>query len=559
MWYIMGCLLVFILIPLQLVGVPRFYTWLGELHESHGRLYPAVQAYDRVLSVWPRFFDAEDVMFKRAVLLMSTEAVGSPRHADAEADLRALLVTQPENANVHFNLGVVLAELVDRGKRAVEAEPHLRKSLELTKDAAPEDCAHRREAYGKLLSSLGRHDEAKRELEHALELHPEKAGLRVSYASILYASGSLKRAIETYRMALDQSDSQSEAMEKDDAMSAYNNFAAALQEQGELTQARAMYEKAISLAPTSGHGKRAKVNLDKLPVSDSYRDGAARETRILAHRAAVAVLATSMAQSEGEKEVEAQPQASMRLWGGRLGLHASAQRDKADRPMGVQLYRSVRYLRRLETEQVNGADAQKMWQSRGLEMPGAMSASAPGSDSSFSLKAFAWGGVWYHSAWLAAYAAHRDGRAAIARAAASGKSAAVLGSSIGFEAYFIAFTYGLPTVGVELLCGLVDLSERVRLAHHVPSEQVRFECADALTWKLPADLEFVYVDDTAWDQPTIESVALRLGRELPKGALVIHNGGEEAYAKAKRFRKLKAIAAQTSWSEAHQILVHIVE
>ena len=65
-------------------------------------------------------------MFKRAVLLMSTEAVGSPRHADAEADLRALLVTQPENANVHFNLGVVLAELVDRGKRAVEAEPHLR-------------------------------------------------------------------------------------------------------------------------------------------------------------------------------------------------------------------------------------------------------------------------------------------------------------------------------------------------------------------------------------------------------------------------------------------------
>ena len=101
-----------------------------------------------------------------------------------------------------------------------------------------------------------------------------------------------------------------------------------------------------------------------------------------------------------------------------------------------------------------------------------------------SLKAFAWGGVWFHSAWLPACNRHPTVRSAISHALqTSGKSAAVLGSSIGFEAYFIALTYGLPTVGVELLCGLVDLSERVRRAHRIASDAVRFECADALMWE----------------------------------------------------------------------------
>ena len=77
-------------------------------------------------------------------------------------------------------------------------------------------------------------------------------------------------------------------------------------------------------------------------------------------------------------------------------------------------------------------------------------------------------------------------------------------------------------------------------------------------WPLPADLGLVYVDDTAWDASTTERMAARLGRELPEGALVIHNGGEAAYAKARRLRKLHSVAVRTSWSEAHEILIHVV-
>ena len=113
---LVGCAVLLVLFPIWLVAAPRWYAALGELHESKGRLTSAVNAYDRALAVWPRLFDASELLFNRAVLLMSTEDAGSPRHADTEADLRTLLASQPDDANVNFNLGVVLSEMVDGGK-----------------------------------------------------------------------------------------------------------------------------------------------------------------------------------------------------------------------------------------------------------------------------------------------------------------------------------------------------------------------------------------------------------------------------------------------------------
>ena len=580
--FIVGCALLFIIIiPLQLFGAPRFYTMMGKLREADGELTRAVDAYDRVLAVWPRLFDADEILFKRAVLLMSTEESGSPRLADAEADLRSLLVSQPDNANVHFNLGIVLGELVDAGARAADAEPHFLRALALTEHEVPEDRARRHEGFGRLLSSLGRHEEAKRELERALDLHSTGAALRISYAAVLHAAGDLKSAIAAYGTAMDTaaSDGSIETMDRDEATAAYNNFAAALQEAGELKRAKLMYERAMALSPESAHGRRARVNLDKLPVSDAYRAAAARETHMLAHRAAMAALAAPTAQ-RAQKQASAGRETKSR--------RRHARQDDMPELTSVQLFRTVRYLRRLETEELSGGEARGMWHARGLEMPEIMSTSTSrrgdkgprggeserkaakheirgssgGSDdggADSTLKAFAWGGVWFHSAWLPACNRHPTVRSAISHALqTSGKSAAVLGSSIGFEAYFIALTYGLPTVGVELLCGLVDLSERVRRAHRIASDAVRFECADALMWELPSDLALVYVDDTAWDAATVERMAERLGRELPSGAVVIHNGGEAAYGKVRRLRKLQSVSVATSWSDSHEILVHVV-
>ena len=123
------------------------------------------------------------------------------------------------------------------------------------------------------------------------------------------------------------------------------------------------------------------------------------------------------------------------LQGGLQGEEVGAAGGRA-----VQLYRAVRYLRRLETAQLQGGRAASMWQGRGLEMAGAMRApdrsgggeggegggeggeggegseGGEGKAAAFSLTAFAWGGVWYHAAWLPACNAHAESRAAISRA-----------------------------------------------------------------------------------------------------------------------------------------------
>lgn len=280
---LVGCAVLLVLFPIWLVAAPRWYAALGELHESKGRLTRAVDAYDRALAVWPRLFDASELLFNRAVLLMSTEDAGSPRHADTEADLRTLLASQPDDANVNFNLGVVLSEMVDGGARAAEAEPYFRRALALAEHEEAEDQARRREAFGRLLSQLGRHEEAKQELERARALQPASLALQVSHAIVLHAAGELERSIAVYTAVVEVVEGSdghgSDGLASDEAARAYNNMAVALQEQGGLEQARAMFERAISIAPEAEEARRARANLDKLPVSEAYRAVAAHETR----------------------------------------------------------------------------------------------------------------------------------------------------------------------------------------------------------------------------------------------------------------------------------------
>lgn len=135
------------------------------------------------------------------------------------------------------------------------------------------------------------------------------------------------------------------------------------------------------------------------------------------------------------------------------------------------------------------------------------------------------------------------------------------GSSLGFEAYFVSLTYGVRVVGVEILCGLVDLSEIVRKAHGVPRSLNSFVCSDALDFRLPSDASVVYVDDTAWDRHAVEKLADKLARDLPSGAIVIHNvahGYEGGAKSAARYRQLASLEIGTSWDARHVIMVHEV-
>ena len=76
------------------------------------RLKEALAAYDRLLAIEPRHFEAH---YNRGVIFSRQQ-----KHQEALASLDQALALQPDAAAVHFNRGVVLAEL-ERHREALES------------------------------------------------------------------------------------------------------------------------------------------------------------------------------------------------------------------------------------------------------------------------------------------------------------------------------------------------------------------------------------------------------------------------------------------------------
>ena len=115
----------------------------------------------------------------------------------------------------------------------------------------------------------------------------------------------------------------------------------------------------------------------------------------------------------------------------------------------------------------------------------------------------------------------------------------------------------MRTVGVELLCSLAHKSEEIARAHGVSRASLSFDCADALRWKLPSDTALVYADDTAWDPPALEALASKLGRELRRGSIVVHNS-ERGYAQmGGPFKLLERVEIDTSWHSQHPVYISL--
>ena len=139
------------------------------------------------------------------------------------------------------------------------------------------------------------------------------------------------------------------------------------------------------------------------------------------------------------------------------------------------------------------------------------------------------------------------------------------------QVLFLALTYRVRTVGIELLAPLVSISEAVRDAHlseespraHARSADsaithlAQFEAADALEYAVPPSAVLVYVDDTAWDTPTVRRLSRKLAK-LASGTLVVHNTAADGYEEARSFRHVASVAVGTSWNPAHEVHVHEV-
>ena len=512
----------------------------GRLEEAEAQLLLAVQL---------------DSTYARGYNNLGNAQQALGRHAAAEKNHRVATALQPGMASAHNSLGNALRGLkrpqeaakafgvaleMHRGSPYVAAYSNLGAALRefgqldasigahgIATSLAPSDPTVLNN-FGAALEAAGRLPEAAAAFDAALRLAPATGLLHVNRGNVLKGTAKLDEAIAAYSAALRL------PLADNDRATAYNNLGATLQGRGQMPLAAAAYGTALAIYPGFAS---AAANLDKLPTSPKYVAAADKEVAGLARRAALGALAAWGARRAG-RSLDA-----LGL-GGRGGGGAGAELPSAT------LFRTVRFLRRVESER---SDSGGLWDGRAAAIPGAITGAA--ATHTVTLGAFAWGGVWMAS--LAATATHPECRAALGRAAREGGGAVVLGSSIGFEVYWAALSYGVRTVGVELLCSLTEFSERVRRAHAVGDGVAQFVCSDALEYALPARTELVYVDDTAWDAASTKLLAQKLARELRPGAVVIHNtahdydGGE--------WRQLEALQIPTSWNDFHPIYVHLRE
>lgn len=94
------------------------YYDIGVIHQQQHGVAAAEQAYERALAVDPKYKPA---LFNLAILLTPTDPVR------AESIYRQLLTLNSEDADVNFNLGLLL---IDEGK-STEGHEDLRKAIAL--------------------------------------------------------------------------------------------------------------------------------------------------------------------------------------------------------------------------------------------------------------------------------------------------------------------------------------------------------------------------------------------------------------------------------------------
>lgn len=162
------------------------YLLEAQLLQRRDRLQQAIEAYGRGLAV---FEDEPALLYGRA---LAWERLG--RLDEAEADLRLMLVLDPDNADALNALGYTLA---DRTERFAEAYELIRKALELS----PDNPAIM-DSMGWVLFRMGRAEEALPHLRRAFELQRD-AEVAAHLGDALWALGEEDEARSIWRLGLE--------------------------------------------------------------------------------------------------------------------------------------------------------------------------------------------------------------------------------------------------------------------------------------------------------------------------------------------------------------------
>ncbi len=153
------------------------YLLEGELRARDGDLEAENDAYARGLADWP---DEPSLLYARALMWERRDDI-----ARAEADLRRILVAEPENVAALNALGYTLADRTDRYEEALEL-------IGRARVAEPGNAAII-DSYGWVLYRLGRLDEALVELRRAYTLQKD-AEIAAHIAEVLWVLGRREEA-----------------------------------------------------------------------------------------------------------------------------------------------------------------------------------------------------------------------------------------------------------------------------------------------------------------------------------------------------------------------------
>lgn len=102
--------------------------------------------------------------------------------------------------------------------------------------------------------------------------------------------------------------------------------------------------------------------------------------------------------------------------------------------------------------------------------------------------------------------------------------ALVIGSNVGSEAFYFALWLRVPTIGVEILCSLNDVANKMREDKNIPTHALRFICEDALRVSPIETFQragIVWLDDQTFDVDLIASLALRIYQHVPVESTII--------------------------------------
>ena len=145
------------------------------------------------------------------------------------------------------------------------------------------------------------------------------------------------------------------------------------------------------------------------------------------------------------------------------------------------------------------------------------------SDTGYTLDNFAYGTTPF-SSWLTLFS-ERHIQDKVKDCLAAGEDYTVWGSSLGWLAFYGRLTYGLRTIGYEILEYLVELSSNLAEKYDLKDDSLHFEVRDVLETSL-ATTGILFLTSQCWDRALKSKVYSKVEKELPVGSIVIDYSSE---------------------------------